>query len=586
MGNIKILDTNGVENIITDDESKSNAFADYFSTVFNQEPDTCFETLKQVDCQNEMQQLQITDSAVKQKLLKLKVDKSAGPDLLHPRILKELHNELHKPVTHLFNLSLKEGQLPEDWIVSDIAAIHKKGSKANVANYRPIALTSILCKTMESIIRDHIMEHFLTNNLFSKKQFGFIRGRSTVLQLLNVLDMWTASLEEGGCIDIIYTDFEKAFDKVPHKRLLSKLKTYGISDEIIAWIKGFLCNRRQRVKINGKHSKWHKVLSGIPQGSVLGPLLFIIYINDLVELCDTSANVFLFADDAKLFRHITKPSDNIALQAACDTITHWSDRWLMPLNVAKCVLLRLGKRKEGEEEFTYKISVGNVTANLAKVTSTKDLGVIVDDKLNFKEHIISKINKAFSMLGIIKRNFRHMHHETFIKIYKTMVRSHLDYAATVWAPHAKGMIDEIERVQRRATKMVRHCYNMNYETRLKFLKLPTLSYRRLRGDMIEVYKILTNKVNTNELLQLGLSKCTNTRGNALKLDTIRTKYDIRKHFFSVRIVSVWNSLPDCVINALTTNAFKNALDKHWSSEKILYDYRAALSGTGVRGMDI
>ena len=144
----------------------------------------------------------------------------------------------------------------------------------------------------------------------------------------------------------------------------------------------------------------------------------------------------------------------------------------------------------------------------------------------------------------------------------------------------------IERVQRRATKLIRQCQNMCYSDRLKHLKLPTLSYRRVRGDMIEVYRLLSGKVDTNVSLHLGLSQCTNTRGNVLKLNTIRTKYDVRKHFFSVRVVSVWNSLPDHVIQTDTVNSFKNALDDHWSTEDLLYDYRAKLTGTGVRGIDI
>jgi hypothetical protein len=384
---------------------------------------------------------------------------------------------------------------------------------------------------MESLVRDHLMEHFTKNNLFSKKQFGFIKGRSTVLQLLTVLDKWTATLEEGGNTDIIYTDFAKAFDKVPHKRLISKLKAYGISEDIIAWIKDFLCNRKQRVRIGGKFSSWHKVLSGIPQGSVLGPLLFVIYINDLCENCDKEANIFLFADDAKIFKHIHTRNDHLALQEACNALCEWSDKWLLPLNPAKCVLLRLGKVNDYTDTSSYDITVNNISSTLSTVTSTKDLGVTVDSTLKFKEHIQEKINKAFSTLGIIKRNFRHMDSCTFVKIYKTMVRSHLEYAVCVWAPYNKGLIDDIERVQRRATKLVKQCQNMSYEERLRFLHLPSLSYRRARADMIEVYKILTNKVDTYASLKLELSDCTITRGNALKLKTIRTRLDIRKYFF-------------------------------------------------------
>jgi hypothetical protein len=533
-----------------------------------------------------MSDLNISGDTVQEKLSNLRIDKSPGPDNIHPRVLKELQDQLAEPIAKLYNLSLKTGKLPEEWRQSTITSIHKKGSKSSVTNYRPIALTSIICKSMESIIRDHIMDHFTRNKLFSNKQFGFIKGRSTVLQLLNVLDAWTASLDNGGNIDAIYTDFEKAFDKVPHKRLLSKLQAYGITDEIVAWIKDFLCNRNQRVRVNGKFSTWHKVLSGIPQGSVLGPLLFIIYINDLVALCEKNANIFLFADDAKLFKHVSCPSDQVSLQQACNALSSWSDQWLMPLNVNKCTLLRIGKINNLVNYDDYYLTLKNVTSKLSAVTSVKDLGVTIDDRLNFNEHIHTKINKAYSILGIIKRNFKHMDCYTFVKLYKTMVRSHLEYAVSVWAPSGKGRIDDLERVQRRATKMIKSCHKLPYSDRLEYLKLPTLTYRRIRGDMIEVYKILTNKYDNNVTLNLSLSNCTYTRGNALKLTTVRPNLDLKKYTFTVRIVSVWNSLPDSVIKSDTINKFKNALDKHWQNEEFRYNYRAKLSGIGTRGLDI
>jgi hypothetical protein len=218
--------------------------------------------------------------------------------------------------------------------------------------------------------------------------------------------------------------------------------------------------------------------------------------------------------------------------------------------------------------------------------SIKDLGVIIDERLNFNEHIHIKINKAYSILGIIKRNFKHMDCYTFVKLYKTMIRGHLEYAVSVWAPYRKGLIDNLERVQRRATKMVKHCHKMSYSERLKYLKLPTLAYRRIRGDMVEVYKILTNKYDSNVILDLNLSEYTATRGNTLKLATVRPHLDIRKYFFSVRIVSVWNSLPDSVITSTSIDSFKNALDKYWKNEEILFNYRANLSGIGIRGLDI
>ena len=218
----------------------------------------------------------------------------------------------------LFSRSLETNQIPEIWKCANISPIYKKGKKDDVNNYRPVSLTCILCKILESIIRDKVMEHFTINKLFTNRQFGFLKGRSTVTQLLQILDDWTEALESGGRIDVIYTDFEKAFDKVPHRRLLSKLKSYKIHNSIIEWIKNFLSGRKQRVRVDGEFSSWADVLSGIPQGSILGPLLFIIFINDLVDFSENNLKLYLFADDAKLYRHIKDVSDVDNLQRGID----------------------------------------------------------------------------------------------------------------------------------------------------------------------------------------------------------------------------------------------------------------------------
>ena len=171
-----------------------------------------------------------------ERLETLKLTKSPGPDMLHPRVLYEARQEIAYPLALIFNRSFDSKQLPLDWRSANISAIYKKGSKKDASNYRPISLTSVVCKIFESILRDSITAHFQVNKLFTNRQFGFIKGRSTVLQLLQILDDWTLHLEEGGQFDVIYTDFEKAFDKVPHKRLISKLYSYGINQDVVLWI--------------------------------------------------------------------------------------------------------------------------------------------------------------------------------------------------------------------------------------------------------------------------------------------------------------------------------------------------------------
>ena len=213
----------------------------------------------------------------------------------------------------MYQTSVRTGKLPSAWKNANITAIHKKGNKHVAGNYRPVSLTSIVCKILESIVRDALIKYMKENRLFSDRQFGFLGGRSTTLQLLKVLDKWTEVLDRGGYVDVVYCDFMKAFDTVPHGRLIQVLHHYGVDDYLVTWIKGFLTNRRQRVVVNGQNSSWYEVKSGIPQGSVLGPVLFVVYINTMVDVVDNS-EVFLFADDAKVFHEISCNSDSKKLQ--------------------------------------------------------------------------------------------------------------------------------------------------------------------------------------------------------------------------------------------------------------------------------
>ena len=356
--------------------------------------------------QKDMADISFKIENIKVKLKHLNVNKSPGPDNIHPRILSEASEILALPLQILFETSFKQQELPLDWKSANISTIFKKGSKLDISNYRPISLTCICCKLMESIIRDEIFSFLMENNLLSETQFGFIKGRSTVLQLLKVLDEWTASLQSGGQIDVIYTDFEKAFDKVPHKRLLSKLKSYKINGNIIKWIESFLLSRKQRVKINGVFSNWQNVLSGIPQGSVLGPLLFIIYINDLVEVCSQGSRLFLYADDAKIFKHISNDFDKVDLQSDLDSVKQWSDTWLLKLNEKKCKVISYGK--EPLDKTEYFIDSGIEQYQLEKLKFINDLGIIFDTDLKFNIHINEKVKKAYSILGVINRNFKCM----------------------------------------------------------------------------------------------------------------------------------------------------------------------------------
>ena len=281
VGELKSIDANGKEIWITEDQDKANELAKFYSDIFTIEVDE--GPIVSLQTATVCDDIDLTEKLILEKLNSLDLSKSPGPDLLHPRVLYEVRHEIVYALKLIFERSLKDQQLPRDWKSSTITAIFKKRSRSNVGNYRPVSLTCVICKLLESLIRDHIMEYLLKNKLLSNRKYGFIKGRSTLLQLLNMLDKWTHDLESGGQIDAIYTDFEKAFDKVPHKRLLSKIRSYGFPRELTNWIEAFLLGRKYRVRVNEKFSDWYSVI-GISQGSVLGPLLFILYINDLADM--------------------------------------------------------------------------------------------------------------------------------------------------------------------------------------------------------------------------------------------------------------------------------------------------------------
>ena len=562
------------DDMTSNDKEKAEVLLDYFSSVFTQEPVGEVPTMEQVDTDTTLDDIDFTEDTVKKKLKQLKPNKSPGPDNIHPRILKELSDALAKPLFLLFVASAEQETIPDEWRTATVSAIFKKGSKKVPNNYRPVSLTCITCKLLESIFRDNIIEHMKSNNLFSKSQFGFIGGRSTVLQLLTVLDKWTEILDQGGIIDVIYMDFMKAFDKVPHRRLIEKIKSYGIGNHITNWIQSFLDGRRQRVCVNGNYSNWAPVTSGIPQGSVLGPLLFVLYINDLPT--DIDSDIFLFADDTKIFRKIENQDDSDNLQEDLTKLQEWSNKWLLKFHPDKCKVVDISIR----DRVHYSYFLDGIELEHSDVE--KDLGVYIDKKLKFDSHISNKINKANNILGAIRRSFSYLDNTIMLRLYTSLIRPHLDYANPVWNPRYKKDISNIENVQKRATKMIPALRELPYKERLKILKLPTLTYRRLRGDMIECYKLTKGKYDPavsdllckqNEILPNAADR---TRGHSQKLYKRKHKLEIRKHNFTFRVVDPWNSLPELVVSAPTLNTFERRLDAFWDNQEIKYDFKKCL----------
>ena len=332
-------------------------------------------------------------------------------------------------------------------------------------NYRPVSLTSITCKILESFITDAIRNYMEKNNLFSKCQHGFRQHRSCVTQLLEVLNDLTTFIENQQDIDIIYLDFSKAFDSVPHQRLLNKLQAYGIDGNLLKWISNFLNNRKQRVRVNDSYSEYSTVTSGIPQGSILGPILFITYINDLPECLESICKIF--ADDTKLYG---PSSQHDKLQRDLLRLLEWSRIWQLGFNIEKCSILHVGRNNE---KHTYYMDSNN--SKVLNITdSEKDLGVTFTSDLKFDTHITNIVNKGNQLTGLIKRSFSYIDAKMFNKLYKAIVRPHLEYANIIWHPIYKRQLRSIENIQRRATKLVPELKNLTYYERLTALDLPSI----------------------------------------------------------------------------------------------------------------
>ena len=445
--------------------------------------------------------------------------KSRGADNIHPKLVKETAMQIAKPLTTLFQKSMDMGIVPTDWKLANVTPIHKKGPKHLSSNYRPISLTSIICKTMERIIRDSLMEHMEQNSLFTDLQHGFRKGRSCITQLIEVIDEWTENLNNHDSIDAIYLDFQKAFDTVPHKRLLAKLERYGIKGSVLRWISSYLTNRQQRVILNGKESQWQTVTSGIPQGSVLGPTLFLIYINDLPDVVENV--VKLFADDTKIYSVVNNEYQQLKLQEDLDSLMNWSDTWLLRFNSSKCKHLDMGR----EADTSY--SIGDT--EIQRISHEKDLGVIVDPQLKFQHHISSSVKKANRKLGLIRRSFTHMDKEMFLALYKSIVRPHLEYGSSIWSTIYKKDKIAIENVQRRATKLVPGIKHLSYCERLRTLGIPSLQYHRIRADLVETYKIINEIDIVNRNIFPQNPARTKTRGNSCKIYKQHSRIDIRKY---------------------------------------------------------
>ena len=512
----------------------------------------------------EISDINFTPELVRKFMCKLLNKFSRSPDGIPSAVLKMLSYELCQPLYFIFKKSLHTGTCPSIWKLADITPVFKKGDASIASNYRPISIIPAMCRLFERILVDNINHHMHSQNLFTDAQYGFVKGRSTEIQLLNCTEMWINSIDKKMFTDTVYIDFAKAFDTVSHPKLLHKLQSYGISGNILKWFTSFLKNRKQRVKIGTTFSEYDHVTSGVPQGSCAGPILFILFANDLPD-CNFYRNtvVSLFADDTKISTTFSSIAERPSMQNNLNEFINWATKWQLQIADHKCCVQSHGKVIPP----VYHIN----GIQLPNVNEFRDLGVIVDSHCIFKQHILQICRKAYVSINVIFRCFHSANVHALLTAYRSFVRPTLEYCSTVWNPalsarHYLGLTDALERVQRYFTRRVYYrCKldsNHDYLQRLVFLNLESLQLRRTHNDLIMVYKIIHGHVNINAdklLHHKSTTSAISTRGHGLKLKTCQFKLDVAKNHFSNRVVSNWNNLPEYIVTSDSIIHFKKAL---------------------------
>ena len=348
----------------------------------------------------------------------------------------------------IFNKSLQTGIVPDDWKTANVSAIFKKGQRYDPANYRPVSLTCLCCKILEHVIVSNVLKHLDCYKILIDCQHGFRARRSCETKLVTLCHDLSSSLDKGIQTDMLVLDFSKAFDRVPHQRLLRKLEHFGVRGTIHSWIASFLSGRTQSVVVEGSSSDRVPVVSGVPQGSVLGPMLFLLFINDIPD--KITSNLRLFADDCIVYRKIKGISDCEALQEDLNMLAEWETKWGIASHPQKCSVLSV-TRSRTPTRFDYQLK-GHV---LELQDSTNYLGVDLQSSLSWKTHIDRISKKANSMLGFLRRNLRSCKEDTKANAYFTMVRSNLEYCSSVWSPHHQDQVHKVEMVQRREQSLLR-----------------------------------------------------------------------------------------------------------------------------------
>ena len=550
--------------LVTDDKEMADILNKHYCNMFTREDLSSMPKVEKLfQGVDSLSTASFSKENVTAKLKRLKPTSAPGPDKVWTRILHDLAEELAEPLAVIYTRLLEEQAVPDVWLKSLVCPIFKKGSKSDPGNYRPVSLTCVVGKVMESILVDALISHMVTNKLLRASQHGFLPGRSTVTCMLEYLETLTKWMDEGFSFDVIYCDFAKAFDKVPWERLLAKMQGIGVGGDFLGWVRVWLTGGRQQcVILNGQQSSWGEIESGVIQGSCLGPALFLIFINDIDTAVDLTASCLSkFADDTKWARVVETEDDRKKFQEGVDGLAKWSRDWQLLFNAGKCKIMHLGAKNR---QFSYTMN----GVKMEEVEVEKDVGVMVASSLKPSQQCTAASGKANGVLGQISRAVNYRDKKTFMQLYMVYVRPHLEYCIQAWSPYTKADKDKLEKVQRRAVNMVAGLKGKTYEQKLKEVGLTTLEERRERGDMIQTFRIIhgIDQVERGTWFTMATERdregaaMTRNSKDITRIEEGSSKNELRRNYFSQRVPSKWNSLPQTTRQQQSVLGFKAAYD--------------------------
>lgn len=514
---------------------------------------------------NPLEDITFTKEDIEKAISEIDTYSSCAEGDIPAIVLKNCKSELSYPIWKIWNESMETGIIPPEFKFQTITPVHKKASRAKPENYRPISLTSHLIKIFERVLRKIIVAYLEKNKIICRNQHGFRKGRSCLTQLLKHVDLILNNFLYNSDTDAIYLDFAKAFDKVDHQILLEKIHAYGIRGKVHSWITSYLSDRTQTVVINGKKSNPAPVISGVPQGTVLGPILFLLYINDL-NTCVEHSFLSSFADDTRITKEIKSTTDVNSLQTDLDASVKWSKNNNMKLHTSKFELLchatnsstSLKELPFSSQYYEYTTSDGSI---ITPTPMVRDLGINIVPDLTWSPHINIITDSARKMAAWCLSVFADRSASTMMHLYKSLIRSKVEYCCPLWDPSKIEDIVTLEGVQRSFTSRITSISQLHYYDRLQSLKLMSLQRRRERYTILMVFKILHN-ISPNDIDMIFTH--SDRRGIQVKVPKIckdaklryRSQYDSS---FAVKGPMLWNRIPAHITTKPTLDSFKSSL---------------------------